>query len=139
MVAAVGMGMTMAKILVVDDDVQVREFINRVLLVDGHEVCQAPDGRVAVDICHRHLPDLMVIDLIMPDKEGLETIRELRREYPAMRILAISGGGLAGTDSYLRLAQRLGADDIMAKPMLSDDLRKTVGELLRQSPIASGQ
>lgn len=126
----------MAKVLVVDDDEQVRELLNRVLLVDGHEVCQAPDGLVAVDICHRQSPDLTIIDLIMPNKEGLETIRELRRDYPAMRILAISGGGLTGTNSYLRLAQRLGADGAMAKPILPNELRKTVSELLGQSPVA---
>ena len=75
----------------------------------------------------------MIVDLIMPTQEGLETIQQLHREYPDMRILAISGGGLGEPESYLRVARRLGADDALAKPIVPDDLLRTIGKLLGQS------
>ena len=126
----------MATIMVVDDDPQVRELLATVLRMDGHEVTQACDGVEAVALCHAHAPDLAVIDLIMPQKEGIETIRELRREYPDMRILAISGGGLRGTGPYLQLAERLGADMGMPKPLLPDAFSAAVADLLGRAPAA---
>ncbi len=123
----------MAKVLVVDDDEQVRVYLSRVLTEAGHEVLLAADGLVATDVCHRQSPVLMIIDLIMPTQEGLATIQQIRREYPNMRILAISGGGMAEPESYLRMARRLGADHVMAKPIMAADLLKIVGELLGQS------
>lgn len=125
----------MAKVLVVDDDEQVRVYISRVLTKAGHEVLLAANGLVATDICHRQSPALMIIDLIMPTQEGLETIQQLRREYPDMRILAISGGGLGKPESYLRIARRLGADDALTKPILPNDLLRIVGNLLGQSSV----
>ena len=127
----------MANVMVVDDDDQVRGLLFRVLTADSHQVRQAGDGQAAVDLCRADPPQLMVIDLIMPVKEGLETIRELRPQFPDMRILAISGGGLAGTGSYLRLAQKLGADAVLAKPFGVDDLRSAVGGLLGKAPAGS--
>ncbi len=130
----------MAKILIVDDDEQVRVYLGQVLREQGHEVHEvilAADGLVATDICHRQCPDLMILDLIMPGQEGLETIRLIRREHPDLPILAISGGGKMGdAEPHLRVARRLGANNSLAKPIMPDELIKAVGSLLVTSPRA---
>ncbi len=74
--------------------------------------------------------DLLITDLLMPDRDGLELIREARRDYPRMRIIAMSGGGRVGHEQYLRLAKGMGADAILAKPFLPDDLCSTVDTVL---------
>jgi DNA-binding NarL/FixJ family response regulator len=85
-----------------------------------------------VDSCRRRPPDLMILDLIMPRKEGIETIRELKHEMPQVKIIAISGGGHGQPESYLSLAQRLGAEGTLAKPFLPMQLVQMVNEVLAQ-------
>src|SRR5258706_15101020 len=100
---------SMASILLVDDDEQLRTMLSEVLKRAGHEVQTACDGNEAIRMYGRNPTDLVITDLIMPDKEGLEMIREIRRGFPTVRIIAMSGGGRNGPADYLALAERFGA------------------------------
>jgi DNA-binding response OmpR family regulator len=116
--------------VVADDDPAVREFITRVLSGAQFHVLAASDGREAGALIAAHQCDLLVIDLVMPGSEGIETIRALRRGYPALKILAISG--VFGND-MLHAAELLGADAVMAKPFTAETLIDAVGALLERA------
>jgi len=119
------------RILVIDDDDVVREMICRMLTDVGHEVTQARDGKEGLRIVAKEADIGMVIsDLIMPEKEGIETIREIRGDHPEMKILAISGGGAGGAQAYLSLAGKIGADATLKKPFVSDELLSVVRDLV---------
>ena len=120
----------MSTILVVDDDDQVRSLLRRILQKEGHDVREAADGQAAIDACHSKCPDLLIMDLVMPGKEGLETIQEIRQQHPAQKILAISGGGAGRSQSYLQLAKKLGASQALAKPFGVAELVQAVKQLL---------
>ncbi|MDY6987588.1 MAG: response regulator [Thermodesulfobacteriota bacterium] len=119
-----------ARILVVDDDVQIREMLRQLLERAGYEVAEAPDGRQGIRLYRQEPADLVITDIIMPEKEGLETIRELRRDFPDVKILAISGGGRVLADEYLRLAKQFGAERTLAKPFDQKELLEAVHELV---------
>lgn len=114
----------MSRILVVDDEPLVREFIRRALESAGHSVSEAQNGSVATGLAKLMPFDLVITDMIMPQKEGLETVREIRDTKPEARILAISG------QSNLDLAKELGADGVLAKPFRKPDLLAAVDALL---------
>lgn len=122
----------MAHILVVDDDEQVREVFKRTLEAHGHEVKEAGDGRAAVASYHEEPADLVILDIIMPEQDGLETILDLRRDFPEAKIIAISGGGRASAQGYLRPAKILGADRAYSKPLALDELLTAIDQLLKQ-------
>ena len=123
----------MARILVVDDEPLVRGFLRKCLERLGHEVVELGDGKHASRTHAEHPVDLMITDLFMPDRDGLQTIFELHQHCPELRIIAISGGG---TDSrfsgseMLRVASRLGACKILEKPFGIKRLQDTVEDLL---------
>jgi CheY-like chemotaxis protein len=116
----------MAKILIIDDDKMVRTLISRMLSRGGHDVIEAADGAFGVELFQRHSPSLVITDLLMPEKEGFETIRELKGRAPHVPIVAISGRGLP----YLSMARKLGADQTLAKPFREGDLLAAVEKLL---------
>lgn len=118
------------KILVIDDDDQIRILLRQVMEWAGYEVMEAEDGREGMRKQRRQPANLVITDLIMPEQEGLETIRLLRREFPAIRIIAMSGGGRIGPEAYLPAAQELGADRIFSKPFDVHELTGAVKELL---------
>ena len=98
----------MPRILVIEDDGRMRVVIGKALEREGYEVAEAANGDAGLR-SHRGKPaDLIVVDLIMPGKEGMETIMEFKRDYPDIKIIAISGGGHLGPDSYLSMAKKLG-------------------------------
>lgn len=104
------------RILVIDDEELVRLTIRSSLEPHGHEVIEAENGVVGLRLFAESDPDLVICDIIMPDKEGIETIAELRRDNPDLPILAISGGGRINKLSYLEIAGQLGANAILPKP-----------------------
>jgi CheY-like chemotaxis protein len=106
----------MARVLLVDDDDQFREMMRAMLVRLGHTVVTARSGVEATRECQRGAPDLLITDLIMPDKDGLELIRELRRDGVACPIVAMSGGGRTRPGMYLKMAGSLGASTVLAKP-----------------------
>jgi CheY-like chemotaxis protein len=120
----------MARILVVDDDPTVRMIAGEILTGAGHEVAEAADGEEALKQVGEIPFDLVVLDMLMPNKDGLETIAELRGRRPPMRILAISSGGRMDAGQLLRMALVFGADETMAKPLRSEALTEAVSRLL---------
>jgi CheY-like chemotaxis protein len=123
----------MARILVVDDDETVRTMLREALERGGHVVLEAANGDEGVRTYQRTACDLVILDLLMPDKEGLQTIRELRRDFPDIRIVAISGGAPASGVDYLQVARRLGARAALAKPFNLADLARAIDEALQSS------
>ena len=120
----------MARILVVDDDEQIRIMLDIALSRDSHEVVTAQNGAVASVRQSERPADVVIMDIIMPEKEGFETIIEFRRDYPETKIIAISGGGRLGPDQYLKLAKTMGADFIFEKPLPLVQLREAIHSLV---------
>ena len=120
----------MTKILVIDDDATIRGIVRTALERQGCVVAEAKNGREAIKQIEAEAPDLALIDLIMPEQEGLETIQQLRRDFPAIRIIAISGGGQMGKDDLLYVAIKLGAHGCLAKPFTTDALWLEVQKVL---------
>ena len=120
-------------ILVIDDDEAVRYAIQRVARGEGFAVVLAANGEEGLGLLESVSPALVITDLIMPEKEGLETIRELRKRRPDLPIIAISGGGrLVGRD-FLDLARKLGAQEALAKPFEPEQLVEAMQRQL--SPV----
>jgi DNA-binding NtrC family response regulator len=120
----------MAKILVIEDDNSFRNVLVQMLNKAGYDVRQAGDGNQALEVCAQFEPDLVLTDIIMPDKEGLETIQELLEISPQLKIVAMSGGGRYGPDSYLPLAEKLGAKASLQKPFMREELINTINSVL---------
>jgi len=120
----------MSSILVVDDDVQVLDVVREMLRLEGHQVAVAENGRQAADKMDAAMFDLVITDLIMPDREGLETIADIRRRSASLPIIAISGGGRVGPTDYLETARAIGANATLAKPFGRQELISTVSRLL---------
>src|SRR6266849_3062706 len=124
----------MAEILVIDDEPQMRRLIGRILNGAGHIVHEANNGKDGIDLFHRVHPALVITDIVMPDMEGIEMIRELHQEAPEIPILAISGGG---PEVYLRAATGLGATAALARPRPG---RRTAGRPRRRRlPLATAR
>jgi DNA-binding NtrC family response regulator len=124
----------MAKILIIDDDDQMRSMLLQMLARAGHEVVEARNGMEGIALFRATPTELIITDLIMPEKEGIETIIELRKEFPEVRIIAISGGGKTGLLDFLPLAKRLGAARTLAKPFERHTLVEAVEEVLGMAP-----
>ena len=122
----------MAKILVVDDEPSIRLLLRRTLERGGYEVSEAEDGELAVRTQRANPADLVIVDIYMPEKEGLETILELRADARDLKIIAISGGGRAGNLSPLQVAETFGASRTLIKPIEPEALLESVSAVLRQ-------
>jgi len=120
----------MATILVIDDDQHVRGMLRTVLEDFGYTVLEAADGNIGVQIFEQNQVDLIITDIIMPDKEGLETIRDIKKTAPEAKIIAMSGGAKVGPGTYLKLAERLGAQRVFEKPIQISVLLNSIAELL---------
>ena len=120
----------MKRILLIDDDEFFRDFVKQLLTRAGYEVLPAPNGREGLKLLAQSPVDLVLTDIIMPEKEGLETIMEIRRQQPETRIIAMSGGSRVSAACYLDMAAKLGARRTLQKPIESDDLLRTVQETL---------
>ena len=123
-------GYTMAVILIVDDDPTVRLIAKELLRVGGHAVLEAEDGDDALKIADAITVDLVVLDMLMPNKDGLEAISELRKRQPHIRILAISSGGRMDQGLLLRTAMAFGADESLEKPLRLETFSRIVNQLL---------
>jgi CheY-like chemotaxis protein len=120
----------MASILLVDDDEQLRTMLSVVLRRAGYEVRVAIDGIEASNFYRSHPTDLIITDLIMPEKEGLVMIRELRRDYPQAKIIAMSGGGRTGTMNCLEVARAFGAQQVLEKPFPHQEILEAIRGVL---------
>lgn len=120
----------MARVLVIDDDDDLRQMLCEVLTRAGHEAIGAANGWVGVARYRESRADVVITDIFMPECDGLETIREIRREFPCVRIIATSGGGRRSNFDYLPTALALGAWRTMNKPFSPAELLATVAEAL---------
>ena len=120
----------MARLLVIDDEKLARLTLRKILERAGHEVVEATNGSEGIAMYRAQPFDAVITDIIMPDKEGVETIIELKRDFPQVRLIAISGGGRTRNLDFLKLAMQYGAEKILAKPFSQDDLVDAVESLL---------
>ncbi|MEN9575294.1 MAG: hypothetical protein RL514_3149 [Verrucomicrobiota bacterium] len=120
----------MAKILLVDDEDSVAQIITKALTSFGYEVVRAANGKEALQLYDPQTISLVLTDLFMPNMDGMELITKLEQLDPAVRIIAMSGGGRAIPGTYLPMAERLGAVKTLAKPFPMEALRLAVRECL---------
>jgi DNA-binding response OmpR family regulator len=120
----------MAKILVIEDDEQIRSLIKQILEKEGHYILIAPEGEKGLALYKDELPDLVITDIVMPGKEGLSTIMDLKSINPNVKIIAISGGGKVSPESYLYLAEKYGAMAVLKKPFTRLEITNSVNRLL---------
>jgi DNA-binding NtrC family response regulator len=121
----------MAEILVIDDDDDVRSLVTDILDAAGHQTREASNGDCGMALCRARRPSLVITDIVMPEKEGLELIRDLSREMPDVAILAMSGAGNPAV--YLRAAGLFGAVAVLSKPFDPDDLLRAVETALQKA------
>lgn len=120
----------MSKILIIDDDEHIRNLFKRKLDDHGYITITADDGDVGLMLFRKENPDLVLIDIIMPRKEGIEVIREIMAEFPKSKIIAISAGGRGKASEYLDYAYKFGAKKVLEKPIDLDELVSVVEEVL---------
>ena len=120
----------MNSVLVIDDDPVFCTVVEQVLARDGYSVTTAGDAQTGISRFGELNPDLVIVDILMPGKEGMATILELREADPDARILAITGGGNFAAADILRIAELLGADDSLKKPFEPAVLLATVKRCL---------
>lgn len=123
----------MPSILLIEDDDLFRETIADALTEGGYTVTQAADGVQGVMLFRAAPADLVITDIVMPNKEGIATIEELRRDYPKLGIIAMSGGAAQNPVLYLKVAGLLGATRTLNKPFDLPTLLTAVGEVLAES------
>ncbi len=109
-------------VCVIDDDEIVRVQLADILRNAGHTALEAHSADDGVSLIRKHRAEAAIVDILMPDRDGLEVIGQLRREAAQVRIVAISGGGRLGPRAYLDIARQLGADVALAKPVTASDL-----------------
>ena len=127
----------MARIIVIDDQEFVRESVRRALEPAGHEVLEASDGEMGLQLLADHGADLVITDIFMPGQDGIVTVRRIRREFPSVKMIVMSGGDSTGRMDLREDAVLLGAAQSLAKPFGPADLRRAVREVLtgtRESP-----
>ena len=120
----------MARILIVDDEENVRFTLVKALKSLNHEIYQAADGNAALAILAEQEIDLIVTDIFMPNREGLETIIEIRMNWPEVKLVAMSGGGRIRNTEFLDIAKKFGADLVLKKPFSMMEFRNEIGRLL---------
>ena len=122
-------------VLIVDDEEMIRAVLSQLLTKDGYNILQAGDGDAAIKACIGKNIDLIITDLVMPTKNGIDLIMEIKRSQGNIPIIAISGGGgIKGAFDYLSVAKLIGAQEIFPKPIDLDKLRKTTAALLGVAP-----
>lgn len=121
----------MHRILLVEDDPDVREATTTVFERAGYDVYALPNGERAVRTCRENDIDIVITDVVMPHQEGITTIRLLRKKIPAIKIIAISGGGqYASGEDYLAAAEKLGADHVFTKPIELSTVEAAIREFI---------
>lgn len=123
----------MLRILLIDDNAMLRKALRLALTHSGYAVTEAANGEEGLARFREAPVQLVITDIVMPEKEGLETIGELRALAPGLKILAISGGGVGTATDYLFMAKALGAERVLQKPFTEEELVSTVGGMLRGS------
>ena len=126
----------MPSILIIDGDDSVRESLRRTLHKEGYTIMEASEGRRGLKQLERQPVDVILLDMFMPDKDGLETIMALRRTHPGMKIIAMSGGGFKGRVDVLDVAKKLGVRRTLAKPFTREELIEAVEQVVNGSQLS---
>ena len=122
----------MSVILVIDDDPAMRRMMVRTLSELNHRVIEAENGQDGLKLVDSEKPDLVITDILMPQKEGIETIREVQERAPGTKIIAVSGGGISHNLMFLDVARAFGADAALAKPFRPHQLVEAVENALKK-------
>jgi len=120
----------MTKVLVIDDNAAVRNTLRAILQSAGYEVMLAADGLAGCAAFHRERPDLIVTDIMLPEQEGITTIRKILREQPDAKIIAISGGARFNNVDFLQIARKFGAHEVFQKPFDPKEFLETAKKLV---------
>lgn len=121
----------MAKILMVDDEEPILKLMTEILEQDNHEVTMARTGQEGISQYHADMFDLVITDLVMPEKSGLDLIMELRKSNPEVKVIAISGGGgIHGRFDYLPIASLIGALKVIKKPFQINEMKEAIASLI---------
>ncbi len=122
----------MARILVVDDEIELRTLLRKILTRRGHDVIEAENGSMAISMVEQgEKLDMIITDIFMPDTDGIEVLRRLRAGYPDLKIVVMSGGGNRVSRGYLPAATALGADHVIEKPFDPSAVGEQIENLLK--------
>jgi DNA-binding NtrC family response regulator len=125
------------RILVIDDEPTALDLLRRILEMRGYEVAVATNGQEGLELFQQHAYDLVVTDMVMPIKDGLQTILDLRLEAPELPVVAISGGGTISKERYLAVAGYLDRVITIAKPFAIEQIIEAVEKLLHEQSVES--
>ena len=120
----------MKQILIIDDEPQIRSMLKKMLEQEGFDIIVASDGKEGMKLFEKDPVDLVITEIIMPEKDGIEVIQALRKDYPDVPIIAMSGGGRNSPDGYLNMEKLLGAQATFEKPINKEELLNTVKKVL---------
>jgi len=126
----------MAHICLIEDDKMIRETLHKILEKMGHTVATATNGRDGLSVAGSADFDVVITDIIMPEIEGIEVIRTIKKRSPEMKIIAMSGGGRVGNTDFLKIAQSLGADATVYKPVTKKDFMSALNGCLGEQVSA---
>jgi CheY-like chemotaxis protein len=118
--------MSSGTILIVDDDELVQSSLKAQCQRRALDVLIANDGNEAIRLLERHACDVALLDVLMPDKEGIETLIEIKQRFPKLRVIVMSGGGTRGKYDFLAVARKFGADAVLKKPIRPEELFKAI-------------
>lgn len=124
----------MPRILVIDDEPLIRSTVVTLLTREGFSVEEASDGQVGIAMCHKNPPDVVITDIFMPNRDGIEVVMELKRSCPRTKIIAATGGGHMRMMEIASAAQSLGADHVLYKPFERESLLAAVNAVLGSPP-----
>lgn len=127
----------MPTVLLIDDEKSILEVMRNSLAKAGYTVLSAGDGKEGLELLRSESVDAVVTDIIMPEKEGIETIIEIRREWQDLPILAISGGGRTRQMHFLEMSRNFGADRVLQKPFKPSDMITELNDLLKSAQTTS--
>lgn len=118
--------MSSKTILIIEDDMQLQGFVSELLESKGYEVVLADNGNQGIEAVEAHEPDLILTDLLMPEKDGVRVITEVKTKYPQIPIIAMSGGQSVFSPVFLEAASTLGATKTLNKPFRNEELLETI-------------
>ncbi len=124
----------MARIIVIDDQEPIRRIVRRALEQAGHEVADASDGDIGVKLLAQHPADVVICDIFMPGQDGILTLRQIRKQFPAVKVIVISGGDSTGMLDLRRDAELLGAVKTLQKPFTAREIVDLVTSVLESRP-----
>ena len=122
----------MARIIVIDDQEPSRRVVRRALEKEGHEVLEASDGEIGEQLLERSPADVVITDIFMPGQDGIVTLRQIRKRFPAVKVIVISGGDSSGMLDLRQDAELLGAVKSLQKPFSAREIMDVVRDVLKQ-------